>query len=64
VLTDNGAIFTGKPRGGGRVALEMELDLLGVRFHHSRPYHPKTCGKVCEDLPPVLHWTGLTPAKV
>ncbi|MGL5826760.1 MAG: IS481 family transposase [Nocardioides sp.] len=46
VLTDNGAIFTGKPRGGGRVALEVELDLLGVRFHHSRPYHPQTCGKV------------------
>jgi transposase InsO family protein len=46
VLTDNGAVFTGKPRGGGRVALEIELDLLGVRLHHSRPYHPQTCGKV------------------
>jgi transposase InsO family protein len=46
VLTDNGAIFTGTPRGGGRVALEIELDLLGVRFNHSRPYHPQTCGKV------------------
>lgn len=46
VLTDNGAIFTGKPRRGGRVALEIELDLLGVRFDHSRPYHPQTCGKV------------------
>jgi transposase InsO family protein len=46
VLTDNGAVFTGKPRGGGRVALEVELDLLGVKFDHSRPYHPQTCGKV------------------
>jgi transposase InsO family protein len=46
VLTDNGAVFTGKPRRGGRVALEIELDLLGVRFEHSRPYHPQTCGKV------------------
>ena len=46
VLTDNGAVFTGKPRRGGRVALEIELDLLGVRLHHSRPYHPQTCGKV------------------
>jgi hypothetical protein len=46
VLTDNGAIFTGTPRGGGRVALEIELDLLGVGFDHSRPYHPQTCGKV------------------
>jgi transposase InsO family protein len=46
VLTDNGAVFTARPRGGGRVALEVELDLLGVKFDHSRPYHPQTCGKV------------------
>jgi transposase InsO family protein len=46
VLSDNGAIYTGTPRHGGRVALEIELDLLGVRFRHSRPYHPQTCGKV------------------
>jgi Integrase core domain len=29
-----------------RVALEIELGRLGVRFDHSRPYHPQTCGKV------------------
>jgi transposase InsO family protein len=46
VLSDNGAIFTGRQRGGGRVALEVELGRLGVRFDHSRPYHPQTCGKV------------------
>jgi hypothetical protein len=46
VLTDNGAVFTGTPRRGGRVALEVELGRLGVRFDHSRPYHPQTCGKV------------------
>ena len=46
VLTDNGAVFTGKPRRGGRVALEIELDLLRVRFDHCRAYHPQTCGKV------------------
>jgi transposase InsO family protein len=46
ILTDNGAVFTGKPRHGGRVALELELGLLGVVFDHSRPYHPQTCGKV------------------
>lgn len=46
VLTDNAAIFTGRPRRGGRVALELELDLLGVRLDHSRPRHPQTCGKV------------------
>ena len=46
VLTDNAAVFTGTPRRGGRVALEVELGRLGVRFDHSRPYHPQTCGKV------------------
>ena len=46
VLTDNGAVFTGLPRRGGRVALEVELGRLGVRFDHSRAQHPQTCGKV------------------
>jgi transposase InsO family protein len=45
LLTDNGAIFTAAPRGG-RCALETELATLGVRYTHSRPYHPQTCGKV------------------
>jgi transposase InsO family protein len=45
MLTDNGAVFTAAPRGG-RCALELECDLLGVRLHHSSPYHPQTCGKV------------------
>jgi hypothetical protein len=31
-----GAVFTGRQRGGGRVALEVELGRLGVRFDHSR----------------------------
>lgn len=46
LLTDNGAIFTGESRGGGRVAIEIETGLLRVRYIHSRPYHPQTCGKV------------------
>jgi transposase InsO family protein len=46
VLSDNGAVFTGLPRGGGRVALEIELGRLGIRFDHSRPNHPQTQGKV------------------
>ena len=46
VLTDNGAVFTGRYRGGGRVALEITLHARGVVFSHSRPYHPQTCGKV------------------
>ena len=46
VLTDNGAIFTAAYRGGGRCAIEIELAALGIRLHHSAPYHPQTCGKV------------------
>jgi transposase InsO family protein len=46
VLTDNGAIFTAKQRGEGRTALEITLGELGIKYSHSRPYHPQTCGKV------------------
>ena len=46
VLSDNGAVFTGRYRRHGRVALEVTLTPRGIRFTHSRPYHPQTCGKV------------------
>ena len=46
MLSDNGAVFTGSYRGGGRVALELALAARGIGFTHSRPYHPQTCGKV------------------
>ena len=46
VLTDNGAIFTGTPRRGGRTALEITLGTLGINYFSSRPYHPQTCGKI------------------
>jgi transposase InsO family protein len=46
VLTDNAAVFAGKPRGGGRCAIEVEFDELGIAQKHSAPYHPQTCGKV------------------
>ena len=46
LLTDNGAVFTGRSRGHGRVALEITLHARGISFRHSRPYHPQTCGKV------------------
>ena len=45
LLTDNGAVFTAASRNG-RCAMETELDRLGIRYHHSSPYHPQTCGKV------------------
>ncbi len=47
MLTDNGAIFTAEARHG-RSAMETEPAALGVAYKHSRPYHPQTCGKVCE----------------
>ena len=46
LLTDNGAVFTGRYRYGGRVALEVTLAGRGIVPVHSRPYHPQTCGKV------------------
>ena len=46
LLTDNGAVFTGLPRGAGWVALQREAAALGIKLSHSKPYHPTTCGKV------------------
>jgi transposase InsO family protein len=46
VLSDNGAVYTGRYRHAGRVALELTLNSRGIPFCHSRPYHPQTCGKV------------------
>jgi transposase InsO family protein len=45
LLTDNGAIFTGRQRRG-KVILELELERLGILPKHSTPYHPQTCGKI------------------
>jgi transposase InsO family protein len=45
LLCDNGAVFTATPRGG-KVALQIELERLGITAKNSRPYHPQTCGKV------------------
>jgi transposase InsO family protein len=46
VLSDNGAVYTGRYRSNGRVRLEITLNHRGITFVHSRPYHPQTCGKV------------------
>ena len=62
VLTDNGAVFTAKQRGDGRVALEVELGVLGVKFDHSRPYHPQTCGKVERFHQTQKKWLAAQPA--
>src|SRR5215211_7804544 len=62
VLSDNGAVFTAKQRGDGRVALEIELGVLGVKFDHSRPYHPQTCGKVERFHQTQKKWLAAQPA--
>jgi transposase InsO family protein len=58
MLTDNGAVFTGVPRGGGRCAIELELAALGIPFRHSTPYHPQTCGKVERFHQTLKRWLG------
>jgi transposase InsO family protein len=60
LLTDNGAVFTATPRGG-RCALELELDALGIAARHSRPYHPQTCGKVERFHQTLKRWLAKQP---
>lgn len=61
MLSDNAAVFTGIPRGGGRVALELELASLGISFRHSRPYHPQTCWKVERFHQTLKRWLARQP---
>ncbi len=68
-LTDNGLVYTARHRGG-RNAFEHQLRQLGIVQKNSRPNHPTTCGKVCEDLldrretGEARHGPGLTLVKV
>jgi len=61
LLTDNGAVFTAAPRGGGRCAIELELDALGIAARHARPYHPQTCGKVERFHQTLKRWLAKQP---
>ena len=67
-LTDiqSGMVYTLRFAGGrgGRTKLENELRRLGVRQKNSRPNHPTTCGKVCEDWARRGTGPGLTLVKV
>ncbi|MGZ5214363.1 MAG: integrase core domain-containing protein [Actinomycetota bacterium] len=60
LLTDNGAMFTAAPRGG-RCAIELEADRLGIRMMHSSPYHPQTCGKVERFHQTLKRWLAKQP---
>jgi transposase InsO family protein len=61
LLTDNGAVFTAAPRGGGRCAIEVETAELGIRYVHSAPYHPQTCGKVERFHQTLKRWLARQP---
>jgi integrase-like protein len=54
-------VFTAKQGGEGRVALEVQLGLRGVRISHSRPYHPQTCGKVERFHQTLKKWLAARP---
>jgi transposase InsO family protein len=64
LLSDNGAVFTGAPRRGGRVALELTCHARGIRFIHSRAYHPQTCGKVERFHQTMKKWLDRQPRPV
>lgn len=64
LLTDNGAVFTAAPRGGGRCAIELEADRLGISLRHSSPYHPQTCGKVERFHQTLKRWLAKQPRAV
>ncbi len=61
VLSDNGAVYTGRYRGRGRVALEVTLHARGIALTHSRPYHPQTCGKVERFHQTLKKWLATQP---
>jgi hypothetical protein len=61
MLSDNGAVFTGRCRGAGRVVLEVTLNARGISFRHSPPYHPQTCGKVERFHQTLTKWLATQP---
>ena len=63
VLSDNAMYFTTRFAGGkgGPNAFETLLGGLGVTHKHSRPNHPRTCGKVERFQQTLKRWLGAQP---
>jgi transposase InsO family protein len=57
VLSDNGSCYKSH-------AWRDACTELNIKHKRTRAYRPQTNGKICEDLSPMLHRIGLTPAKV
>ena len=60
VLTDNGAVYTGRYRHG-RNGFQGQLRALGIVQKNSRPYHPQTCGKVERLHQTLKRWLAKQP---
>ena len=63
VLSDNAMYFTTRFAGGkgGPNAFETLLGGLGVTHEHSRPNHPRTCGKVERFQQTLKRWLAAQP---
>jgi Integrase core domain len=46
----------------GTCAIELETAALGIRYLHSSPYHPQTCGKVERVHQTLKRWLAKHPA--
>ena len=63
VLTDNGAIFTGQPRRGGRTALEITLGTLGINTSLAGPTIRRPAAKVERFHQTQKKWLTAHPAR-
>lgn len=63
VLSDNAMVYTTRYAGGrgGKNALETLLEGLGITQKHSRPNHPRTCGKVERFQQTLKKWLTARP---